>query len=675
MSDRAPAERLERTLDLFLADGERPVDLLAALVAEMRPARRKDTAHAPRAFHRLCTVLAEREDYRRGVQRALRALFDATKQVSFYAESGLLPNAGFFSELWRRIAHRLLPEKPDPAYLRDCIDLIFCGARDHEWLDSLAHEDRIAFWQLMSEAEEGAPTLNRAIDQMVDAVQILSVRIAAMGVERELLRVLPDLDEFDSPFMGLDRETRRFLDAYRRTGDGPEEDEKQVLVMIDQCRDVVNRARRTASRVGTSLELTYLLRRLEQSLERLDLLVALLAARFGPEGREVAVPRWTAFFRSAVKAEIQRNGVRSYFGALTRMLALRVTENAGRTGEHYVTTDRAGWFAMWRSALGAGVIIGCMALVKLLASKLDLAPLNMAFVYSLNYAAGFVLVHVLHFTIATKQPAMTAATLAAAIGAPGGRLNDSGRLADLSVDVVRSQIAAILGNVLMAFPIALLLGLGLTWLHGGAIMSVGKAHQMLEELYPLRSLALLHAAIAGVWLFLSGLVSGYFDNRAAYYAMGGRIADLRWLRALLGRQRASRLGEFIDANLGGIAGNVFFGVMLGSTWLVGSLVGLPLDIRHVAFASANLALGLVGTGFEVDWHALAVCAGGVALIGIVNLTVSFTLALWTAMRSRGVALRHIRVLGRALWTRFKEAPARFLLPLAPSAAATREPAP
>lgn len=675
MTDSAVVERLERTLDRFLADGEPPVELLAALVAELRPARAKDAAHAPRVFRALCELLAQREDYRRGVQRALRRLFDATKQVSFYAESGILPNAGFFSELWRRVAHRLLPEKPDPDYLRDCIDLIFCGSRDHEWLDALAHEDRIAFWRLMSEAEDGAPTLDRATEQMVDAVQILSVRIAAMGVERELLRVLPSLDEFDSPFMGLDRETRRFLDACRASEDQPKEDEKQVLVLVDQCREVVERAHRTASRVGTSLELTYLLRRLEQSLERLELLVVLLAARFGREGREVAVPRWTAFFRSAVTAENQRNSVRRYFGELTRMLALRVTENAGRTGEHYVTTDRAGWFSMWRSALGAGVIIGAMALLKLLASQLDLAPLNRAFVYSLNYAAGFVLVHVLHFTIATKQPAMTAATLAAAIGAPGGRLNDSGRLADLSVDVVRSQIAAILGNVLMAFPVALLLGLALAWLHGGAIMPVGKAHHLLEELHPLASLALVHAAIAGVWLFLAGLVSGYFDNRAAYYAVGARIADLRWLRALLGAARASRLGAFIDANLGGIAGNVFFGVMLGSTWLVGSLVGLPLDIRHVAFAAANLALALVGTGFEVDAHAIVIALVGVGLIGVVNLTVSFTLALWTAMRSRGVELRQIRVLGRGLWSRFKEAPARFFLPLAPPDAAAREASP
>ncbi|MCB5976870.1 site-specific recombinase [Acinetobacter baumannii] len=31
----------------------------------------------------------------------------------------------------------------------------------------------------------------------------------------------------------------------------------------------------------------------------------------------------------------------------------------------------------------------------------------------MNYSLGFILIHVLHFTVATKQPAMTAAALAA----------------------------------------------------------------------------------------------------------------------------------------------------------------------------------------------------------------------------------------------------------------------
>ena len=43
---------------------------------------------------------------------------------------------------------------------------------------------------------------------------------------------------------------------------------------------------------------------------------------------------------------------------------------------------------------------------------------------------------------------------------------------------------------------------------------------LIADLDPL-SWALPHAAIAGFYLFLSGLITGYFDNRAAYADIGG----------------------------------------------------------------------------------------------------------------------------------------------------------
>ena len=70
---------------------------------------------------------------------------------------------------------------------------------------------------------------------------------------------------------------------------------------------------------------------------------------------------------------------------------------------------------MYKAAAGAGAIIAVMATLKTLAARVTLAPLMQAFVYSMNYSLGFVLIHILHFTVATKQPAMTAAALAATV--------------------------------------------------------------------------------------------------------------------------------------------------------------------------------------------------------------------------------------------------------------------
>ena len=84
-------------------------------------------------------------------------------------------------------------------------------------------------------------------------------------------------------------------------------------------------------------------------------------------------------------------------------------------------------------------------------------------------------------------------------------------------------------------------------------------------------------------------------------------------------------------------GNFLFGVFLGSTATIGYLFGLPIDIRHIAFASANLAHGLFNSSIDdINWNIILLSILGVALIGMVNLVVSFSLALFVALRSKEV---------------------------------------
>ena len=64
--------------------------------------------------------------------------------------------------------------------------------------------------------------------------------------------------------------------AYLAGGEVPLEDESQLQVLVDQCREVISRIRARAAAVGTSLTLTYLIRRLDQSLHRLEIIVVWL---------------------------------------------------------------------------------------------------------------------------------------------------------------------------------------------------------------------------------------------------------------------------------------------------------------------------------------------------------------------------------------------------------------
>jgi site-specific recombinase len=303
-----------------------------------------------------------------------------------------------------------------------------------------------------------------------------------------------------------------------------------------------------------------------------------------------------------------------------------------------------------------------MALLKLLISRLDLPLLWEGVAFSLNYGLGFMLIHVLHLTIATKQPAMTAATLAGALDGRDSRESRLDALTELAAEVSRTQWISIAGNVaitmLTAFAIALTAAQFLGW----DAAAPEKAAHLLHDLHPWKSLALLHAAIAGVYLFLSGLISGFSDNRALYHRVPQRLRRVKWLRALLGEARLARFASYVEHNFGALAGNFLFGCMLGFTPVVGELLGAPLDIRHVAFASANLAYGLVGLQFAVTPGTIVVSVAGVLLIGLVNLMVSFSLALKVALRSRGIGREQTEGLWPRVLRRFLARPRDFFWP-------------
>jgi site-specific recombinase len=226
----------------------------------------------------------------------------------------------------------------------------------------------------------------------------------------------------------------------------------------------------------------------------------------------------------------------------------------------------------------------------------------------------------------------------------------------------RSQVAAIAGNVLTALIVAVSVAMVTQAVSGRSLVEEEKARHLLHDLHPLEGGALLYAAIAGVWLFVAGLVSGYVDNLAAFSRTGDRVARLPWLVRIIGSHRAERVGCYLDRNLGGLAGNIFFGFMLGLTPAVGIALGLPLDIRHVAFASANLGYALAVLPVHGEAVSILRAVGGVAVIGLANLAVSFALALWVAMRSRGADFRYVLGLLPDLWSRFKARPATFFVP-------------
>lgn len=663
---RTPLKQsLEAILQQFCTPPADDVAPWVALIDHLRPRRASNAVQAGQSLQRLIDLLAARDDLRQCMSAALARLFRERKQVSLYVASGLLPSTGFFSETARRISGRLLPEVVDTTYMKDVLSVVFHRVDDEVWVNAIDDAQWEALFSLLFPVEEtdhGRPP--QVLDEIIEALRVLSYHVSSIGLEPELVRIDPTLEQHESPFLAQNAEVLAYLAHYRAWWADPGtalEDERHLTVMLDQCAEVLQRIRRRASKIGTSLTLTFKLERLRQHLDRIACLLDLLA-RLRTDRNAVSVAsQAVALFKTLVHAECRKNNLSDYWGQNVELLSLRMTESASRTGERYITATRGEYFGILRSAIIGGFIIALMAALKIILGRQGFAPLNEALTFCLNYGIGFALIHVLGGTVATKQPAMTANAIAASIGEARGKSRSLDALADLIVRTARSQFAAILGNVGIAVPLAMLIALAIHSLGGAHFVSTDEAHKLLAEVDP-RGGALFFAAVAGVCLFLSGLIAGYYDNLSAYNRIPQRLRQLRWPRRLLGEARMGRVASYVENNLGALAGNFFFGFLLGGATALGVLFGLPLDIRHIAFSSAYVGYASAALDFMMSWQMVAVTAAGVAGIGLVNLAVSFSLTLYVAMRARRITFDHARSLGRLVLQRLLTRPHEFILP-------------
>jgi len=659
---------IKRILQQITALSDVPeASVLKRLVDELR-ASDKEPELANARIQELIEVLQAHPEYADGLASFVLKLIIQYRQIALFTDTGIMSDQGFFSGLRRLIGHRFLPLLPEDDSVVELVAYLLDNRFDERWLANIDSDKWDTLIALLKVKDEHLHLVATVKNNILNAIVILSYRITGVGLHPDLMESYPQILNYSASFVAQNQEAVLFVNQYREaheldtlTDIIPEEavNPAPLLVMLEQCEEIVATVRKRIYKTGISIRATNMMLRLDQSLQRMRILTDLLT--INSQKRDKAI---IELIQTLIIAANRRYSIVYLIDNNTKLLSRKVTENASRRGEHYISTDKAGYRKMLKMAATGGFVIAFMGTTKILAYQLALAPIGRAFVNSMIYGLGFVFIHIIHGTVATKQPAMTAAAIASTISSSSGKKSHQlTKLSELIVDIMRTQFIAIIGNVMMAAPVALLISF--LWLHytGAPMINTDKAAHLLHELDPIHSLALPHAAIAGVYLFLSGLIAGYYDNLAVYNKIGARIKRHWLVNRLLSKTWRERFGDFVEANLGAIMGNFIFGVFLGSTATIGFIFGLPIDIRHIAFASANLAHGLFNVAPDQFSASLVIISVlGVALIGLVNLMVSFTLALIVALRSKDVKFLEWGRLIQLIFAHLVSHPSDFLWP-------------
>lgn len=656
---------LKHCLLALQTESDSPLVELSALFNALRPTPLSGNNNSK--LPELLSLLHAEPELIDGLRQALLKLFTQRHAVLLLATSGIYPATGVWSETVRRVSHKLLPEVDEVTQLKDALREIL-KASDTAWIQDSKTED----WQELIELiglnlHPTNPGGTCLLTDTIEAIRVVAHRIAAAGLEPEMLRIDPHLENHESPFLGVCEEALDLVKAINTHVEVTSNktpalaiDMRHLEVLIEQARHTIDRIRKRAQQQGASFYLTFHLRRLQQHLQRLERLCALLTS-FIYHQHQQSFAHIAALWQELAIAESSQNNLRQFWKKNAELVALRVTENAGRSGEHYITETRTDYFSMLKAAAGGGIAVALIAAIKINIAARGLAPLAEVLANCINYGLGFVLIHLLHFSVATKQPAMTANAIAAAIGDIKDKQRDLEPLVSLIARTMRTQLASIVGNIGLAIPVALLIAYAIQHATGSHFITPKKAHSLLNDIDLLSLGTLFFAALAGVCLFLAGLIAGYYDNLCSYSRIPERLCQLKWPQKLFGQARWQRVCEYVRNNLGALAGNFFLGFLLGGAAGIGALLGLPIDIRHTTLSSAMWGYSLFALDFQVPWQLILTTALGFLCIGIVNLGVSFYLALAVALRARGVDFNQRLNLIQALWRRFIQHPREFLL--------------
>ncbi len=652
--------RLQRHLEkLCVSTEENSAKLLRELVSCIRPGwfRRKRTG--AKRVEELVALLTENEKYRLAVRKHLKEVMEG-HSLALYTEAGILANEGFFSEMVRKLGNIFLPPPPDTTNIRDSFDYIFYKRRDYLWVTLIPEEVLAELFSVLFPREELEVAEAQTLHRYYDSLEVLVHRATAIGLHPEIIIRYPLLRRSDNPVLTLNRSLIATVEALRKNGGNAiaEQDFEGLREQIDACVRLVHEVRKGQHETGASLALTYMLQRLRQHLARIRTFLEMLEHHYDYDDWKIQA----SFFKQLVRFENSRNSVKELIFKNIGFLAYQITEHGGKTGEHYITHGRDDYRRMLWSSMGGGLIVGFLSLFKVGVYYLKLSPFGTAFLYSMNYSFGFIGIHVTHSTLATKQPAMTASRIAAALDE--GNNGDEGMksLSGLIVKTFRSQFIAFMGNMFIAFPVAFIAAYSWYMIYGDHIAGEDKAWKLVNELHPWESLSLFHAGIAGVCLFLAGIISGYYDNAVVYRKLPDRIYHHPLLRRITPKRLRRGFSNYIGNNLGSLTGNFFLGIMLGSIGTLGYIFGLPIDIRHITFASGNFGLAVAAIGPYISWQTVGITVLGILLIGFMNFIVSFSLAIFVATQSRRVSFSKSRILLVELIRHFFRAPSEFLFP-------------
>ena len=634
----------------------RSLDFLVELVEKLRPDNAKDAVQTELRFKAFLYQVSLDKSSVFLLRKALLSQFLRTNIVIALTENGIVNSRGFVQGLLNKLKHKVLPELQTPDNFLYVINKVFYRKTDHSWVENIDNDLWIRVFESLG--MQVNLTEPRLIEQLRQSLQMLSYRITTLSLEKEIAHRFENLGDAAFPFLDQNRLVNEYVHLSRK---GMDEITGQILLAniteaFHNCKQSIQWIKEQRVIYGTGLAQTHILTRLQQQIERSFIILDVL-----DKDGSFNTERFVEYFKTVVHNENKKNSIKEFLSENTSYLASQIAEHGGRTGEKYITTTSKEFWQMFYSAMGGGVVISFIGIIKNLLIKMTVAPFWQGFLYSANYSLGFILIRDTGSTLATKQPAYTANSVASSFDVQ--KTEEEPDLRNLAVTIAkvsRTQLASFTGNLIIVFPLTYVLAWFFFKATGTMIASGPAAQKLLTSQQPFHSLSLLYACFTGFFLFLSGLIAGYVENYMVYGRIAERLRNLSSFKNNFDEKRRYKIIHYIENNLGSLVGNISLGFFFGMAGFIGNTFGIPLDIRHITISAANAAIGFFGIDHQLSMKELWYTLFGIGCIGFLNFAVSFGLAFIVAVKSRGIHLKDYTSFAGILWRYIKKYPVDFI---------------
>lgn len=609
-------------------------------------------------FDNLLEVIETDENKRKLLIKECSKLFTNINFIGYLVDTGIYIEEGLISIFRKKIGDFLLPEIEDNNELSSLVNEVFYDTKRFDVLRSIPKDRWDRFFEILMKdvSDDFVKIKTKKIrTSLLQALVILTDRITGGFSGKEMMRYSSEVNYLNNSFSKLSIQINHIVDNPASPFDYLE-----IKQSISNCKKLLEDILTQKDYKGISFKVASKINILQQQLNRL-----LAVINSFHELKSCGLIHFYSYStRTWIGFYSPKNWLSNQLSSTVYLITFLVTYHNGKTGEKYITSTAKEYHKMFWTACGGGLIVAFLCYFKTWLGNIpDSSPFFKGFVFSINYAIGFTTIYLLHWTLATKQPSMTAARLAGALVKKSGTELNVKDFTILFAQLCRSQMIAFLGNVIAGFSVALLLFVLLDKGLGMQVIKYSKAYHYWEELVVMDPLIFYYAGIAGVFLFISGLVSGITINNQRFNNVPERVYQHPILKRFFGVAKRRKIANWVEHNNGGVVGNIVFGFLMGFAFVVGEILGIPFDIRHITFAAGNFAIGIGGMDYHfTDTGAIVIGFISIFLIGWCNFIVSFLLSLLLAFRSNQIPFYKIFPMSMHIIKAFFRNPLPFFIP-------------